>query len=75
VVSLYASQADNEKLELVLFNELLKRATKTNYNAIDFLAIIETDENKKSFFESLQAHEYRTYRVFQKNLLEPLRVH
>ncbi len=73
VVSLYASQADNEKLELVLFNELLKRATKTNYNAIDFLAIIETDENKKSFFESLQAHEYRTYRVFQKNLLEPLR--
>ncbi len=74
VVPLFATQADKEKLELVLLNELLNRATKTNYSAIDFLGVIETDERKKSFFERLQAHEYRTYQVFQKNLLEPLRL-
>ncbi|MCA9838383.1 MAG: hypothetical protein KC422_15815 [Trueperaceae bacterium] len=60
-------------LERWLIYDLQERAKSYRYKLVEFSGVIEDHKTMPEVLRSLGAKEYKTYRLYQKNLLEPLR--
>lgn len=61
-------------LERWLIAELQKRAQSYRYDFIEYVGIIEDHKTMPEVFSSLGSKAFKTYRLYQKNLLKPLRL-
>ncbi len=61
-------------LERWLIYELQQRAKRYHYKFIEFSGVLENHKTMPEVFQSLGARDYQTYRLYQKSLLEPLRL-